>query len=98
MDTDQILYWESGLDHDQTYTVDIGKSPNADELPNFNQINFHTLDIIDRGPKAFNPTLGQPKDLSSSTSLAVNPTITPPAMGSDRTKPLAGSVAGITVN
>ncbi|ESK81990.1 hypothetical protein Moror_8436 [Moniliophthora roreri MCA 2997] len=97
MDTDQILYWESGLDRDQTYTVDIGKSPDADEPPNFNQINFHTLDIIDGGPKAFNPTLGQPKDPTSSTSLAVNPTITPPATGSDRRKPSAGLVAGITV-
>ncbi|TCD60920.1 hypothetical protein EIP91_009293 [Steccherinum ochraceum] len=45
LDFKQILYWESGLDRDETYTVRI-----AQIGPGETSLSFSSLDIIDGGP------------------------------------------------
>ncbi|ESK87235.1 hypothetical protein Moror_5823 [Moniliophthora roreri MCA 2997] len=47
LDYDQVLYWESGLDRDQNYTVEIRGNLGTS---NSGFLDFHTLDIIDGGP------------------------------------------------
>ncbi|EEB89527.1 hypothetical protein MPER_12366, partial [Moniliophthora perniciosa FA553] len=42
-DFDQVLYWEGGLDRDQTYTVQIYTTNASQPVA----MLFHTLDIID---------------------------------------------------
>ncbi|ESK91838.1 hypothetical protein Moror_10564 [Moniliophthora roreri MCA 2997] len=84
LDYDQVLYWESGLDRNQNYTVEIRS---AEGSSSSNMMSFHTLDIIDEGP---NPEPSQ----SNTSSAAIGPTGEPEP---DRPELPAGSVAGITV-
>uniref|UniRef100_A0A0W0ETZ1 Transmembrane protein n=1 Tax=Moniliophthora roreri TaxID=221103 RepID=A0A0W0ETZ1_MONRR len=55
LDFDQVLYWESGLNRDQTYTVAIRASGSV----GLQRMDFHTLDIIDGGPNPSKGTLGE---------------------------------------
>ncbi|ESK86018.1 hypothetical protein Moror_9419 [Moniliophthora roreri MCA 2997] len=67
-DFDQVLYWESGLDRDKTYTVQIHASNASQEIA----LLFHTLDIVDGGP---NPKkqlpVGSIAGIAVGTGLAV---------------------------
>ncbi|EEB96336.1 hypothetical protein MPER_04544, partial [Moniliophthora perniciosa FA553] len=81
-DFHQILYWESGLDRDQSYTVEIRATSGSSG----SYIFFDALDVIDGGP---NPSS------KSSPSQTPSPSSVDPTRESE---PLpAGSVAGITV-
>jgi hypothetical protein len=46
LDFNQIIYWESGLDREQTYLVTITVEP--DSIISLNHLGFANLDLIDR--------------------------------------------------
>ncbi|TCD60918.1 hypothetical protein EIP91_009291 [Steccherinum ochraceum] len=59
LDFKQILYWESGLDRDETYTVQI-----AQIGPGETSLSFSSLDLLDGGPV--------PSGTGTSTAAASN--------------------------
>ncbi|EEB91208.1 hypothetical protein MPER_10468, partial [Moniliophthora perniciosa FA553] len=69
LDFDQILYWESGLDRDQTYTVEIRASGSSGA----GYMDIHTLDTIDGGP---NPSVTSPPEKRSQLSTGSKSGIT----------------------
>ncbi|ESK83854.1 hypothetical protein Moror_13492 [Moniliophthora roreri MCA 2997] len=72
LDFRQILYWESGLDRDEEYEVEI--MSDYDSGKNF--MSFHTLQLIDGGSKPnvseLSPS-GSPPSSQSSTGLGAGP-------------------------
>ncbi|KAK7053008.1 hypothetical protein VNI00_004329 [Paramarasmius palmivorus] len=82
LDFDQIIYWESGLDREQTYLITITVEP--DSIISLNHLGFANLDLIDSGPT---PTTAAEPSGTAGTSL-----------GEQQSSGLStGAVAGIAV-
>lgn len=98
LDFKQIIYWESGLDRDQNYTVTITQTaPGA--------FSFSRLDIIDRYVYTHSSVYPQLTGFNSGSAPDSSP-IDPPTGGSppsqslSRTKPTlsTGALVGIAVS
>ncbi|TCD68536.1 hypothetical protein EIP91_010461 [Steccherinum ochraceum] len=92
LDFKQILYWESGLDRDEAYTVQI-----AQIGPEETSMSFSSLDIIDGGSGPMpsgSPTSSAITSTGAQTGVPSDPSV---AAMSDSTKLTPGVIAGISI-